>query len=222
MGPYACFLSRFVEEYRNYDEVISQLCADNKLLWNPGNPISAIHEFFRLYSNNNSSNVSSSQQTMSISSSFFNHNSEHDDSLMMKFEVLVHKYQETQSKDKHKEYLIKAACRLVRYAVEFQKENEDEVGSQMKKRSKSQSLIFFPLQVSPVDNQEGGPDFATPIARPSDQQLPLLGCFYYIKQIIEITGNDISLLNNFRYYPHPIPVADYHSTQSSQLSGLSS
>lgn len=220
LGPYANFLNNFMDEYKHYDELIVQLCLDAKLSWDPISPIFTIHKFFTSFFNKQSSNPSASQQTMSISGSFFEHNGHHDDSLILKLETLAHRYQDTTSKEKRKLYLIKTACRLICSAVEFQnEEGEEEAQSQTRKRSKSVSLSFFPMNSPAVGDEEEGQEVMVPVVRPASQQLPLLGCFFYIQKIIELLDNDITLLNNFRYYPHPIPVADYHSTASSQYSG---
>ncbi len=220
LGPYATFLQRFSDEYQHYSDMIHGCCQEGKLIWDNDNPILSIFEFFNaLSSEQQPSEVSGSQQTMSMSVSFFQQPQEDQGLLTLKLEALSHKYQRTRDSDKHKEYLIKAACRLVQYAVEIQNQDgQKDLSPQMRKKSKS--LPFFgTAPVEDLNEAKEMAEFFASVVRPASEQLPLLGCLYYIRNVITLLGNDVSVLNNFRYYNHPIPEADYHSTQSSQQSG---
>ncbi len=218
LGPYAAFITLFSEEYPNYDDLISQLRSENKLPWNYERPLLSIHQFFS-ETLNHTNEVIGSQQTMSMSDSFLDHDTDQNVSLVLKLGVLESRYSETKSKEKHREYLIKAACRLVCCAVQFQKDHSIDVRPQGTKKSKSTSIPFFPQPDLHDEDEIEVQEIPVPISRPGSESLPVIGCFFYIKSILDTYDIDIALLCNYKYYPHPVPEADYHSTQSSQHSG---
>lgn len=209
-GPYANFISYFFEELENHEGTVSLLCNESKLLWDPKKPLASILAFFKSHC---------SPQIFSSHDSFLEQHDAHNDLLIPRLELFVAKYQKTRSNEKHKEYLVKIACRLVREAVECQPvEDKKDHREQSRKKSKS-SIRFFGDDALAPDEEVKYFEETRPTARVDSQHLHYIGCLYYIRKIIEIYGDDLSLIYHHKHYPHPIPQADYHSTPASQQSG---
>ncbi len=207
-GPYASFLNTFHEQCGHYAGLFSQLCNEEKLPWDRDRPIATILEFFEP--------ILSHASPMATLDLFYEHSRPKEDSLAQKFIQLDEKFRERNDNQMRKECLIRVACRLVRFAVELQEEDENEAPLLLnRKKTRSISSNFFHHNLLEGDNVEGQA-LSTPIVRATSEQMPLIGCFFYISKILDLLGNNISLLNNHVYYPDPVATVEYLSNPDSQ------
>jgi hypothetical protein len=218
-GPYAQFLEQFHVECLQCTPLIKQLCTSREMLWNEADPLNAMIQFVSAFLMPNE-NIDSPrlQRRSSLGSSNDDDCSSVALALKQKLELLLEKFQATSATVKRKDYLRRAACKLVESAVAI-RAGGCSPPLQLKRTKSlrhdtSRNAFFSVLSESPPKAS------VVPVAiiRPNLQERFLAGMFFYIQQITMVLDNDFSLLKAPEYYPDDTPQIEDRPTQDS-LSG---